>query len=302
MPKSQAENELPQICQSCLGSKDNIRMTRDVKGEPCKLCNRPFTVFRWLPAPGARRNTTKICPSCSRRKSACQCCMLDLNYGLPLALRDSVLKISADTGKNPVTQKYIAENSDGAQTTKLIQDRSQELLRSLSQKLVSAEPAASVAPDTDNDPKKAARDILKQLPLEGSIRSNHNAYSNLFIMGLEPDLNLDHLRSKLNGLGALNELRAYKMARCAFVSFTDSDQTEKAVGQLAQTNGLLTVDGNRLRFVWGPPEVPLGSQKVQKIIGLVIRRFMKTGKLPGKSDTGEESTSSYKSAQPDYDD
>ncbi|PRT54099.1 Pre-mRNA-splicing factor SLT11 [Wickerhamiella sorbophila] len=302
MPKASSEEELPQICQTCLGSKDNIRMTRDVKGEPCKLCNRPFTVFRWQPAPGARRNATKICSSCSRRRAACQCCMLDLNYGLPLSLRDSVLKISADPGQTPVTQKYIAENSDSAETPQLIHDRSQDLLRKLSQKLVSAEPVAAVEAETDPDPKRAARNILKQLPLDGSIRSNHNAYSDLFIMGLEPDLNLDHLRSKLNGLGALNDLKAFKTARCAFASFTDNDQAVKAAGQLSQTNGLLTVNGNRLRFVWGPREVPLGSAKVQKIIGLVIRRFMKTGKLPGDSQETESATSSYKSAQPDYDD
>lgn len=234
--------------------------------------------------------------------------MLDLNYGLPLALRDAVLQISTDTGKDVVVQKYIAESKPSLDTSQQVRDRTQALMRSLAQKLGSSGVSGSAAEDAevvaDKDPKRAAQQILKQLPLQGSIRANPHGYSGLFIMGLEPDLDVGHLRSKLNALGSLNELAASKPARCAFATFTDTQQVEKAASQLALTNGLLTVDGNRLRLVWGPPPLALGSSKTQQIIGLVIRRYLKTGKLPGNSsseDSGSAS-SNYRATQSSFDD
>lgn len=65
-----------------------------VRGAPlsaqCRMCAVPFTQFSWKAGKGLF-NKTEVCGSCSVVKNLCQCCLKDLKYGLPSALRDSVL-------------------------------------------------------------------------------------------------------------------------------------------------------------------------------------------------------------------
>jgi pre-mRNA-splicing factor RBM22/SLT11 len=51
-------------------------------GQECKICNRPFTIFRWCPGARMRFKKTEICQTCSKLKNVCQTCLLDLEFGL----------------------------------------------------------------------------------------------------------------------------------------------------------------------------------------------------------------------------
>lgn len=58
-----------------------VELTSETKqefGHECKVCERPFSVFRWNPGEGARYKKTEICTTCSKIKGVCQTCLLDL--------------------------------------------------------------------------------------------------------------------------------------------------------------------------------------------------------------------------------
>jgi len=59
-------------------------MTKEQYGRECKICTRPFTIFRWRPGNDARFKKTEVCQTCSKAKNVCQVCLFDLEYGLPV--------------------------------------------------------------------------------------------------------------------------------------------------------------------------------------------------------------------------
>ncbi|XXQ39237.1 RNA recognition motif containing protein [Plasmodiophora brassicae] len=82
----------PILCDSCLGSNKFIRMTKDPFGEACKVCNRPYDVFKWRAAADGHLKQTECCQLCAKIKNICSTCMLDLEFKLPSQIRDAVLE------------------------------------------------------------------------------------------------------------------------------------------------------------------------------------------------------------------
>eukprot|EP00252_Welwitschia_mirabilis_P015212 TRINITY_DN33464_c0_g1_i1.p1 TRINITY_DN33464_c0_g1~~TRINITY_DN33464_c0_g1_i1.p1 ORF type:complete len:447 (+),score=72.49 TRINITY_DN33464_c0_g1_i1:245-1585(+) len=107
-------SDFPIICESCLGDNPYVRMTKAHYDKECKICTRPFTVFRWRPGRDARYKKTEVCQTCSKLKNVCQVCLLDLEYGLPVQVRDSALAINSNEAipKSDVNREYFAEEHD----------------------------------------------------------------------------------------------------------------------------------------------------------------------------------------------
>jgi len=106
--------DFPILCQTCLGDNPYIRMTKEKYGKECKICTRPFTVFRWCPGAKMRFKKTEVCQTCAKLKNVCQTCMLDLEYGLPIQVRDAALKIKDELPKSDVNREYYLQNVDSA--------------------------------------------------------------------------------------------------------------------------------------------------------------------------------------------
>ncbi|KAK7580565.1 hypothetical protein V9T40_001194 [Parthenolecanium corni] len=84
--------------------------TKETYGKECKICLRPFTVFRWCPGAKMRFKKTEICQICSRLKNVCQTCLLDLEYGLPIQIRDMALKLKDEIPRSDVNKEYYIQN------------------------------------------------------------------------------------------------------------------------------------------------------------------------------------------------
>ena len=113
-------------------------------GQECKICNRPFTVFRWCPGARMRFKKTEICQTCSKLKNVCQTCLLDLEYGsiiavvlslkkmlliisisfwtsflfsgLPVQVRDEALQITDSIPKGHVNKEFFTQNAEAEVT------------------------------------------------------------------------------------------------------------------------------------------------------------------------------------------
>ncbi|KAK9872121.1 hypothetical protein WA026_016173 [Henosepilachna vigintioctopunctata] len=106
------DSDFPILCQTCLGDNPYIRMTKEKYGKECKICARPFTVFRWCPGARMRFKKTEVCQTCSKLKNVCQTCLLDLEYGLPIQVRDAALKINDNLPKSDVNKEFYIQNME----------------------------------------------------------------------------------------------------------------------------------------------------------------------------------------------
>ncbi|KAL3981457.1 Pre-mRNA-splicing factor RBM22 [Acanthocheilonema viteae] len=140
--KTWEDSEFPILCQTCLGSNPYIRMLKDRHGAECKICQRPFTCFRWMPGKGMRYKKTEVCQTCAKMKNVCQTCLLDLEFGLPVQVRDHALQIQDDLPRQGANRDYYIQNQErelaltdgttpGGALAKITDSASNDLLKKL---------------------------------------------------------------------------------------------------------------------------------------------------------------------------
>ncbi|KAJ0266409.1 RNA recognition motif domain-containing protein [Hirschfeldia incana] len=256
-------SDFPILCQSCLGDNPYLRMALANFDKECKVCTRPFTVFRWRPGRAARYKKTEICQTCSKLKNVCQVCILDLEYGLPVQVRDTALNITTHGSipRSHVNSEYFAEEHDRMTRAGLDYESSygkmgpNDTLLILQRK----EPAKCLQFQhyCENDPvamkllRKASEMITLEPPEDESIKT-------LYIGGLNSGKILEHdIRDQFYAYGDIQSIRILAEKACAFVTYTTRQGAEKAMQDLSNR---LVVNGQRLKLTWGRSHVPKHDQ------------------------------------------
>jgi pre-mRNA-splicing factor RBM22/SLT11 len=132
--------DFPSVCENCLPENPYVKMLKEDYGAECKLCTRPFTVFSWsADRAHGRKKRTNICLTCARLKNACQSCILDLQFGLPIQIRDKALEMVAPGPQSEINREYFAQNNElaieegraGTEEYDKADEKGRELLRKL---------------------------------------------------------------------------------------------------------------------------------------------------------------------------
>ena len=56
-----------------------------------------------------RFKKTEVCQTCCKLKNVCQTCLLDLEYGLPVQVRDQALQMKNEMPKSDVNREYYTQ-------------------------------------------------------------------------------------------------------------------------------------------------------------------------------------------------
>jgi len=109
-------DEFPMVCETCLGPNPYVRMQKLRVGDKlCKMSNVAFQAFRWKAGAG-RFKETIVCKEVALEKNVCQACLSDLTYGVPVGVRDALLKKEDDEPVSDVNQAYYYASSKNSES------------------------------------------------------------------------------------------------------------------------------------------------------------------------------------------
>ncbi|KAF3082429.1 Pre-mRNA-splicing factor slt11 [Orbilia oligospora] len=279
--------DFPSVCENCLPENPYVQMIKENYGAECKICTRPFTVFKWLPDRNSRYKKTNICLTCARLKNCCQCCMLDLSFGLPIVVRDAALKLVAQGPSSEINKQYYAQNTEN----KLIEgqipeeyEKTDSAARDLLKRLATSEPYYK-RPRRNRDDGGIANKVgpgpvrtrgsggergrgghkgpIRNFPSAAQLPPGpqdieppaDRSITSLFLLGVEDDLAEHAIRTFFSAFGQIRSIVCVHHSRCAFVNFHTRAGAEAAA---ESCQGKAIIAGCPLRIMWGKPR-PLGS-------------------------------------------
>eukprot|EP00210_Caulerpa_lentillifera_P005328 g5091.t1 len=280
-------SDFPIVCETCLGPNPYVRMQRIEYGGTCHISGRPYTVFRWRPGSDARYKKTIICQEIAKAKNVCQVCLLDLEYGLPVQVRDAAAGIEPeDVPNSDVNKEYALELQKttgelGQQykqmptndTLKKVQritpfyKRNQapvctffirgECNRGAECPYRHEMPSATDLSEQNikdryygvNDP--VAEKILQRMQdLPNLTPPEDPSVTTLYIGGVSPDIMETDLRDVFYAYGELTSVKIVTDKNCAFVTYSKREDAERAANALTSQ---VKIRNANCKLMWGRP-------------------------------------------------
>lgn len=291
-------SDFPVVCNLCLGDKDHVKMVRQQSGEECKLCTRPFTVFRWnILQEQKQLKKTILCKTCAQSRNCCQSCMMDVTYGIPLQLRDAALKMAGVPNEFAATtstqnrevkaimaDKLEAKQKDKSTELEKQREKAKAVLEILAAKLSSSPLQPKSAKQKTSDvPNREVSKIVAKLPFTGTLSvPEDSTVKSFFIFGFNPEMPQYVITSYCEKFGTLSVIKVVHRARCAFVTFLKRSSAEsfalhvleKKISGGDVTAGLVILEKYPVRIAWGNPRLLGTTNDQHSKIGLVVTKVM----------------------------
>lgn len=285
------KSTFPLLCETCLGDNPYVRMQKEDASTECKICVRPFTLFRWKAGTNGRYKATIICQSCAKMKNVCQTCLFDLEYGLPVQVRDRYLEElgqeKLEMPESRVGRDYKIQNIHAGQAT---EDTpygkfKHPMLERLARKtpyykrnearictffVKGACNRGGDCPFKHELPKggELANQKLRDRfhgendPLAAKIMRKADedltllppedkSICTLYLGGLEPSATEKDIRDKFYVHGEIRSIRISKKQSCAFVTYMNREDAEVAAKQLYR---IIELKGKKAHLMWGRPQ------------------------------------------------
>ncbi|KAG7834019.1 hypothetical protein KL943_003315 [Ogataea angusta] len=292
-------DEIPAICNNCLGQNPYVEMTRERNGAECKLCTRPFTVFRWSVKKGERSKKTLCCLTCARAKNCCQSCMLDLTLGIDLRTRDQLLKLTDQspalelTPQNQMSKiyaasqlekKYKAAGEEAIETVEEKRADARKLIDSLSKAVHNKKRKQESEQDEEQVSKEELIKLCKHLPFNGSLETPKSSkIKSFFLFGFGEKLAEYQVRDYFEDIVGEKKVDAVTLnhrGKFGFVEFSSRQAAEKAAECLKDMlphPKLVVVAGEPLRLCWaGKTTTPsFSTTEVAQVRTIVNRQMIK---------------------------
>eukprot|EP00397_Hematodinium_sp_SG-2012_P047006 GEMP01053301.1.p1 GENE.GEMP01053301.1~~GEMP01053301.1.p1 ORF type:complete len:387 (+),score=58.05 GEMP01053301.1:69-1163(+) len=284
------KSDFPLLCETCMGDNPYVRMMREDFGMQCKICNRPYTVFRWRPGAKARYTSTVICLTCAKIKNVCQKCIFDLEYGLPVEVRDKFLDEhqrmnlpESRVGKQYAIDQAAAQLALG-DTPYGKEGPAHHLLSKLARKgpyykRNEARTCSFFVKGTCNRGDECP--FKHEIPVEGplskqNLRDRYNGVNDpvaqkiqniatekytlkppedksictLYLGGLDAATSDTDVRDALYSFGEITSIKMMIRSSCAFVSFKDRECAEKCAETLHRS---LKIKDANVKINWAKP-------------------------------------------------
>lgn len=287
----------PMLCETCLGDNPYVRMQKEDYGVECKICVRPFTIFRWKAGTNGRYKATVICQSCARIKNVCQTCLFDLEYGLPVQVRDKFLeeqgqnKIAlpqSKTGRDFALQEFAKSDDSDLPYGKTAAHPMLKRLARMTPYYKRNEarictfyvkgacnrgadcPFRHELPEGGELANQKLRDrfhgendpvankILRRAEEDMTLQPPEDrAITTLYLGGMPAGVKEKEVREHFTVHGDIRSIRMVPKQSCAFVTFVERKAAEEAASKLYK---ILEIKGKRVNLMWGRPQAPAQGQ------------------------------------------
>jgi len=306
--------DFPILCETCMGNNPYVRMMKEDFGRECFICQRPHTIFKWKPGGTNRYKSTVVCQTCARMKNVCQTCLFDLEFGLPVAVRDKFME-EHDKIEMPLSranQRYVHDQMqkkvDNNELPYGKQAEPSAMLKKLARMTpyykrnearicsfyVKGEcnrgnecPYRHEMPVQDELSKQKMRDrfhgeddpvankIFRTMDEKFTLKTPEDrTITSLYLGGLIPEITDSDIRQTFYVYGEILSIKLIQKSHCAFVHFATREAAEQAADKLYRC---CDIKGKRIHLDWAKPDTK--SKEAQQ----AALSAEEVPELPGKS-------------------